>query len=121
MTGIDPVFAQWLQGEGHWHVSVEATLLARWGVTAQTTSRMTTIATKADAEAEGARQLAFLGGPLFVDRATVPGAWESYLGQVITVTIDKLGYDGGEDAFLIGAQDDLSAGTSQISVIRRAT
>lgn len=120
MTGIDPVFAQWLQGDGLWQVSVDAALQARWGVTAQTSERMTTIATKADAEAEAARQIDFLGGPLFIDRATVAGEWSGYIGRVITLTIDKLGYDAGEDVFLIGAQDERAAGTSQITIIRRA-
>lgn len=121
MTGIDPVFAQWLQGDGLWQVSVDAALHARWGVTAQTSERMTTIASKAEAEAEAARQIGFLGGPLFIDHATVPGEWSAYIGLVITVTIDKLGYDAGEDVFLIGAQDNRAAGTAEITIIRRAS
>ena len=120
MSTVDPLFAQWLQSDGQWQVSVDAALQARWGVTAQTSERMTTIALKSDAEAEALRQIGFLGGPLFIDSATVPGAWESHMGQVITVAIDKLGYDDGEDVFLIGAQDDLAVGTSEISIIRRA-
>lgn len=119
MTTVDPVFAQWLMDHARWHVAEEATLKARWGETAETSERVTTIATKADAEAEAARQLAFLGGPLVEDEHLLVGEWGAYLGRVITVSIDKLEYDAGIDVFVVGVEDDRSAGTSRVRVLRR--
>lgn len=119
MTAIDPVFAQWLMSEGLWGVGADATLQARWGDRAQTTQRMTTIASKADAVLEAASQIAFMGGPLAIEEHLLPGEWASRLGQVITITIGRLGYDAGLNVFVIGAQDDRSAGTSLVTVIRR--
>lgn len=119
MTNVDPVFAQWLMSEGLWQVSDDATRRTRWGADALTTQRMTTIATKTAAAAEAARQLAFLGGPLAIEEHMLLGEWAGTLGSVITLTIDQLGYDAGVDVFVIGAEDNLSAGTSTVTVIRR--
>jgi len=121
MTAIDPAYAQWLIAEALWQVSTDATLAARWGSSAQTTERVTTIATKADAAAEAARQIAFLGGggPLVAEEHELPGAWRQYQGRVINLTIDRLGYDAGLNVFLIGAQDNGANGTSTLTVIRR--
>lgn len=119
MSAIDPVYAQWLQDIGLWHVSTDATLSARWGDKAMTTERMTTLALKADAIAEAARQIAFLGGPLVDDEHLLKGEWSAYLGQVITITGTGLGYEAGIDCFVIDVQDDRSAGTSTVRVLRR--
>lgn len=119
MTAVDPVYAQWLQSEALQALSESAPLRGRWGNDALTTKRMTTLATKADAMAEGARQLAFLGGPLVVDEHLLLGEWRDRIGQVITLTISQLGYDGGVAVFVIGAQDNRAAGTSTVTVLRR--
>jgi hypothetical protein len=119
MTAVDPVYAQWLQADTLWVVGADAVRQARWGDTALTLSRQTTIATNADAAAEAARQLAFLGGPLVEDEHLLVGQWAPYLGQVITLTIDQLGYDAGVAVFVIGVQDDRASDTSRVSVLRR--
>ena len=119
MTAVDPVFAQWLQDTALRHVGSDATLAARWGATAATSERVTTIALLADAEAEAIRQLAFLGGPLVQERHLVAGAHAGLLGQVVTLTIDQLGYDAGAEVFVIGAEDRLAAGVSWLTVLRR--
>lgn len=121
MAAVDPIYAQWLMAQALWKVSADATLKARWGATAQTTERVTTIATEADATAEAARQIAFLGGngPLAIEEHELVGEWAQYLGRIITLTIDRLGYDAGLNVFVIGAQDNRAAGTSTITVIRR--
>lgn len=119
MAAVDPVFAQWLQAEGLFQVSEDAVLRARWGDKALTTERMTTIALKADATAEGARQLAFLGPVAVIDEHLLLGEWRDRRGQVITLTVAKLGYDAGVDVFVLGAEDDRAAGTSRVTVLRR--
>lgn len=119
MSNVDPVFAQWLQTDALWAVVEDATLKARWGTSGQVAERSTTIALKADAVAEGNRQLAFLGGPLVEDEHLLLGAWAPYLGQVITITGTKLGYDAGVDVFVLGVNDDRARGVSHVTVLRR--
>lgn len=119
MAIVDPIFAQWLQAEGLWLLAEDGTLRTRWGTTALTTERMTTIATYSDAAAEATRQLAFLGPLAVIDEHLLVGAWADYRGQVITLTVDRLGYDGGVDVFVLGAEDDRSSGTSRVTVLRR--
>lgn len=119
MTTADPQFAQWLMSETLWTLADNATLRARWGDTALTTERQTTIADKAAADAEAARQIAFLGGPLVTDEHQLKGEFAAYLGQVITITGPQLGYGAGLDVFVIGAQDDRATGLSQVTVLRR--
>ena len=119
MSSVDPVFAQWLMSEGLWQVSEDAAMRARWGDKALTTKRMTSIAGKADASAEAARQLAFLGPAAAIDEHLLVGEWGNYRGQVITLKIARLGYDAGIDVFVLGAQDDRASGTSRVTVLRR--
>lgn len=119
MAAVDPLFAQWLQADALWLVDEDAARKARWGDSAQLTERRTTIASKVDAQAEGDRQLAFLGGPLVPEEHVLVGAWAEYLGQVITITITRLGYAAGLDVFVIGIADDRAAGTSRVTVLRR--
>lgn len=119
MTMVDPVYAQWLMADCLWTLAKDDVLDARWGESALTKERQTTIATKEDAEAEAARQLAFMGGPLVIDSHLLLGRWEPYRGQVITITGNKLGYEAGVDVFVLGAEDALASGTSRVTVLRR--
>lgn len=119
MASVDPFYAQWLQKAGLWVVRTDAGTLARWGDTAITAERMTSIALKADAVAEGDRQLAFMAGPHVIDEHLLTGEWRSYRGQVATLTIDQLGYHDGADVFVIGAEDDEATGLSKVTVIKR--
>lgn len=119
MAVTDPLFAQWLMSECLYSVQTNAALASRWGDTALTTERVTTIANQNDAITEATRQLAFLGGPLVSDEHLLKGEFGDYIGRVITITGTDLGYDAGLDVFVIGAQDDPGAGTSRVTVLRR--
>lgn len=119
MTAVDPVYAQWLMAEARLHVAELAALKARWGATGLTSKRVTTLAELADAEAEAARQLAFMGGPLVEDEHQMPGAWADCIGQVVTITTERLGYADGLDVFVIGAEDNRASGMSRVTVLRR--
>lgn len=116
---VDPLFAQWLQAEALWAVREEAVRKARWQDSGRIGERVTTIAGKADAETEGDRQLAFLGGPHAIEEHELVGAWAGYLGRVITLTIDKLGYEAGLDVFVLSAADNHATGLSTVTVLRR--
>lgn len=119
MATVDPPFAQWLQEQGLWALAEDAAGVSRWGDTAVTAERMSCIAERDDALAEGARQLDFLAGPHAIDDHVLSGEWRQYRGQVVTITIDKLGYDEGEDVFVIAAEDDRATGLSKVTVIKR--
>lgn len=119
MANVDPLVAQWLQSEGLWAVSEDAPLRNRWGDTALTAERMTTIANGADALAEGLRVIAFRGAPVVEDVAEVPGSFVHAIGRVITVSHPDLGYANGVDVFVIGADDDRAAGLSRVTFLRR--
>lgn len=119
MTTVDPLYAQWLQSAALYTLREDEVLMSRWGQSAERAERVTTLANRADAEAEADRHLAFLGGPLVVDVHQMMGQWAPYLGQVITVTGDQLGYDAGVDVFVIGAEDNRATGLSKVTVLRR--
>ena len=119
MATVDPVFAQWLQEDALKAVVTDATLAARWGDSGSATERLVPHALLGDAQTEGARQLAFLGGPLVEEVHTIRGELRDRIGQVVTITTDQLGYDAGLDVFVIGAQDDLANGVSLVNVLRR--
>jgi hypothetical protein len=116
---VDRLFAQWLMGEAFWHVGQNTVLAERWGDTAVATERLTAIANKVDAVAEANRQISFLGGPLVADEHLLTGQWRQHIGQVVTITGDRLGYEQGSDVFLLSAEDDLSTGLSKVIVLRR--
>lgn len=119
MASVDPIFAQWLQASALWHVETDAAEETKWGELAAVTERLSPLALKADAVAEAVRQLDFLSGPIAADVHLLTGEWRAYIGQVITLTIDKLGYDAGADVFVIGAEDNLATGLSNVTVLRQ--
>lgn len=117
---VDPLFAQWLQAEADWALRSSATQQARWGASARTLETRTGIATRAAAEAEGDRQLAFWSkGPFAIDVHQVAGTdWSEEIGRVVRLTIGQLGYDAGVDVFLIGIEPDRATGTTALTALR---
>ena len=117
---VDPVFAQWLQAEADWTVRSSAAQQARWGATARTVETRTGIATRAAAEAEADRQLAFWArGPFVIDVHEITGTdWAEAIGRVVTLTNPELGYAAGIDVFLLGVEVDRSTGISALTVLR---
>ena len=119
MASVDPIIAQWLQSDTLWTLAEDAALAARWGTTALSADRKTTLSDSNDAVAEGARVLAFRGQPLAIDTAELPGAFVEAIGTVITIEHNELGYDAGVDVFVIAAEDDHATRLSQVTVLRR--
>lgn len=117
---VDPVFAQWLQGDADYALRTDAATAARWGATALTTERRTGLATRAGAEAQGDRELAFFArGPFAVDEHQLAGTdWIDMLGRVIVLTGDQLGYAAGVEVFVIGVEASRATGLSQVTVLR---
>ena len=71
---------------------------------------------EADAQTEAVRQAAFMAGPLVEDVVTVSGARRDLLGKSITVKSNRLGYDAGVPAFVIGYRE--LAGVTELNVVR---
>lgn len=120
MASVDPLFAQWLQSANDNVVRMDAAALARWGVTALTTERVTAIATKAAATVEADRQLAFFSrGPFAIDVHQLLGVdWIAALGTIVTLTIDDLDYANGADVLVIEVEADRATGLSTVAVVR---
>lgn len=120
MATVDPLFAQWLQAAANFAVVTDAAATARWGATAIATTRTTAIATKTDAEAEAARQLAFFArGPFAIDVHEFAATdWMETLGTVVTIGSDDLDYGAGVDVFVIEVEVDRTTGLSLVTVIR---
>lgn len=117
---VDPLFAQWLQAPADYVVRADATVAVRWGATALSTERVTGIATRAAAAAEGDRQLAFLArGPFALETHQLVGAdWVRSIGTIATLQSDDLGYSAGLDVFVLDAEDDRATDISTITVLR---
>jgi hypothetical protein len=120
MATVDPPFAQWLQDEASFLVPVDQASALRWGASAQTAERVSAIATRAGAEVEAQRQLAFHArGPFAVEEHQLVGTdWQRELGRIVTLTINELGYDDGLDVFVVGAEADRVTGLSTVTVLR---
>lgn len=119
MATVDPIFAQWLQADGRWQVATDDARVAQWADRAITVERLTSLVSENAASAEAARRMTFFGVPLAADRHSLRGQWAGYLGQVIRLTIDRLGYETGADVFVIAVDDNIASGTSSVLVLKR--
>lgn len=121
MAAVDPAFAQWLKDDALFVSGTDAAFAARWGERAIETEIISPLATKPGADAEAARQFAFLAGPHVLDRHSVAGLWHSLIGQVVTLTIDRLGYDFGVACFVVDAQEKEGSEMTELLVLRQLT
>lgn len=119
MPAVDPLFAQWLLSDAD-HVVRSVAVPSTWGATAIVPERVTGIATLAGAQAEADRQLTFwAAGPYAIEVHQLIGQdWERARGQIVTLTIDQLGYDAGLDVFVTEVETDRTTGISQVTVLR---
>jgi hypothetical protein len=127
---VDQGFARWLR-EGILFASVsDAPTAATWGALARETEIRSPLALAAGAEAEAARQLAFLKGPLVEDELVVDGLrGAELLGRAWTVTMHppegaapaatrQLGYEVGVSVFVIAYQEQEDADLTTLFVLR---
>lgn len=118
---VDPSFAQWLKSASLTATASDAGVLAAWGDIAATSEIMTPLAELADAQDEAARQLAFLGGPLAIDRLQVDGLRADLIGLPLDLTADRAGYEGGLRVFVIGVEEMEGVARTNLTVLRRLT
>jgi hypothetical protein len=112
-------FAEWLRAPALYMTAADAGTAAAWGDDAPTSERITPLANSADADAEAVRQRTFMGVPMAREVHAIKGRFAPYIGKVITITVERLGYDAGVQVFVLGAQDDLATGLSQVTVLRK--
>jgi hypothetical protein len=116
---VDPEFARWLREGALFAPADDAAVAAAWGTLARSSDILSAITLKAGAEAEAARQLAFLAGPLAVDEHLVAGSRLDLLGQAITIRSDRLGYQAGATVFVIGADEAEDSKQTTLTVLRK--
>lgn len=117
---VDVLYAQWLKAEALFALATVAGAVTTWGDKALDSSVISALANSADAATEAAAQASFLAGPLAVDKAVVKGQRQDLVGQVITITGDRLGYEtgGGKVVFALGAVEN-DNGTTTLTILRR--
>ncbi len=116
---VEPNFADWLQSEALFATAADAVIGTRWPTQSIESETISPFASKADGEAESARQLAFLGAAKDVDVHVVPGRHRNLIGRVVTLQADRLGYDAGVACFVIAADETQVAGHTALTVLRR--
>lgn len=119
MTIPTVTFAEWLRSPALYVTATDATTAANWGEDAPTSERTTALAVSGDADTEAARQRTFMGVPMAKEVHAIVGRFAPYIGKVITLTVARLGYDAGVDVLVLGANDDLATGLSQVTVLRK--
>lgn len=109
---VDAGYAQWLRDPALYSSWANGGLPAGLLASAIESEIVSPFSTKAAADAEGARQGAFLGSPLALDRHIVKGQRVSLVGRAVTLKNDALGYSAGVLCFVLEAQElenDLTA------------
>lgn len=112
-------FAEWLRSPALYMTAADATTAANWGDDAPTSERITALSNSGDTDTEAGRQRTFMGLPMAKEVHQIAGRFAPYIGKVITLTLDRLGYDAGVAVLVLGAADDLATGLSQVTVLRR--
>jgi hypothetical protein len=118
---VDQGFARWLKEGAHFAAANDAQVAALFAELGRVTEIVSPLALKAGAEAEAARQIAFLGGVLVIDAHLVPGLRIDLLGQPVTMVVDRLGYDAGVTVFVLGVQEEEQTDQSVLTVLRKLT
>lgn len=120
MALVDPEYAAWLSRDENQAVATSAPAAAKWGALAVDTEISSAIAGKVDADAEAARQLAFMGvDPPAIERLRVPGNQIGLIGHVVKLHATKAGYAGGLNVFVLFADETSEPGSTVLTVLRR--
>ena len=110
---IDSAYALYLQSQERIAVITDAPLAARWGAIAASVSASSCLTVEADANAEAARQIAFIGGPIAEDVAMISKLVDGAALRGRTITLD------GQIVFVLGSGVDHASGVSTLNILRR--
>ena len=120
MSAVDPGYAEWLKAAALYSVAADSGVTSAFGALAVEQEIISPLALKTGADAENARQIAFLAGPLVADRLSVPGLRADLLGQCITLKSDRSGYTGaGKTCFVIGVDESDTVERTTLTVLRK--
>lgn len=114
---VNPGYALYLKSPALFVSANDAGFSATWGDRAVDSEIISPLATLAGANAEAARQFAFLKGPNVEDKITVPGARRDLAGKVITAKGKAGDYADGVPALVIGYREDDT--TTDLFIIRK--
>jgi len=116
---VDPEFARWLREGILFAAAEDAAIAGLWGGLARETEIRSTLALKPGAEAEAARQVAFLGGVLVIDTHLVSGLRLYLLGRPVAIVGNRLGYEAGPTVFVLGVEEARDTDQSTLTVLRK--
>lgn len=120
MSAVDPGFAVWLRSAALFAENTNATIATNWGDRSIISETLSSLALVSGANTEAARQEALMGGPLVIDELNVKGLRSDLIGQCVTLTSDRFGYDGaGQPGFVIGVAEQQSADRTILTVLRK--
>ena len=119
MATVEPGYGAYLKGAARYVTTNIAGASDRWGDRALTTTVMSPLVAKADAQAMATYQAQFMAGPLARDTILVAGLLANLVGSVVRVFGDRLGYENGADVFVLGVREADKGGTSTLTVLKR--
>ncbi len=111
-------FAEWLRSSELIEEASDAATQAAWGELAVDGHASSALALRADAAAEGQRQLQFFGSPVTVETVEVTGRHADKVGQCRRIQADDASYAAAPPVFIIGAEEQ-QQGTTLLTVLRR--
>jgi len=119
MAAVPSGFGAWLKSPARYSTATIVGAADAWGEKATTSTNVSPLAYKTDADAEAVRQAQFLAGPIARDTHVVIGARSDLIGRVVRIIGPKLGYDDGVDVFVVAAVESETNGTTALTVLKR--
>lgn len=110
--------AEWLGSPATKSIAVSVTATA-WGTDSAVRDTISAFSDKASADAEAARQIAFIEMPKVIETLSVVGQRYDLIGRPVTLTSQGMGYEAGLTVFVIAAEEN--EGRTILTVIRRMT
>lgn len=118
MSIVPGTLSEWLKSVGLVEVASHADTIALWAELAIESDAASPLALRADAAAEGARQLEFLRYSLALETLLVTGYQSNLVGQSRRIECEEAGYEATPAVFVIGAEER-PGGITILSVLRR--
>lgn len=118
MPIVASTLAEWLRSPELVELVENSGILAAWGDLAADSEGSSPLALRADAAAEAARQLAFLGLPLAEEAIEVIGEQSALVGEALRISAGVPEYASAPQVFVIAA-DEREGGVTLLTVLRK--
>ncbi len=115
---VGAAFAEWLRSPELVELATRPEVIGPWGALAADSRVSSPFALRADAAAEGVRQLAFLGDALAVETIEVTGYHSGVVGLARRIKAPVAEYEGGAAVFVVAAEER-ETGTTLLTVLRK--